>query len=63
MTVLGAVYVLRRGSEDFDTMIVKLESEVVGYLPAGRDDDALRLFEVGDIKDALQRELFEIEPV
>ena len=63
MTVLGAVYVLRRRAEDLDTTLVKKQREVVRYLSACRDDDALRILELYNVQYALKRELVEVETV
>ena len=45
------------------TLFVEFESEIVGYLSASRDHDAVGSLEVYDVEHALEREFIEIETV
>ena len=63
VAVFGIVDALGRGAEDADLLRVETQGQVVRYLTAGRDDDAVRVLQVEDVHDALEGELVEVEAV
>ena len=63
VAVFGIVDALGRSAEDADLLRVEAQGQVVRYLTAGRDDDAVRVLQVEDVHDALEGELVEVEAV
>ena len=63
VAVFGIVDALGRGAEDTDLLRVETQGQVVRYLTAGRDDDAVRVLQVEDVHDTLEGELVEVEAV
>jgi hypothetical protein len=54
---------VRLGAENANAAAVQAEREVVWYLPAHRDHDSHRPFELDDVQHPFERQLLEIEPV
>ena len=57
------VYILRLSAEDLAVTAVESHGEVIGDLATGRQDRAMRLLQVNDIKHPLQCQLIKVEPI
>ena len=62
-TILCVVDVLCLGAKDGHMLLIEAHGEVVGYLSAGGDDDAIGLFQFDDVHNALEGEFVKVEPV
>ena len=63
MAILGSIDVLRRRTEDRNAIARERECQIIRNLSAGRDNDALRFFEIRNIQNAFERKLFEIQAI
>ena len=61
MAILCTVDVFQRGSQDFNTALHQLISQIDGRLSAKLHHNAQRLFQINDMHDILNRQRFKVQ--